>query len=113
MAMKPEDVALQTEVAQAVGGSKHDLWIGGASGGEVLTITIDKHSRQSPPRVEQCRLLNGMIQSLARAVRSVTYHANNDSSLEAEFVMSPIEDIADAIVILSQLSEAICVEAAT
>lgn len=109
MTMKPGDVDTAIEVAQAAGGSKHDLWIGGDNG-DVLTITIDKHCKRFPPGLKQCQLLNDMIQGLARAARSVAYHARTDLSADTEFLMGPAEDIADAIMLLSQLSAAISAE---
>lgn len=96
----------------AMGGNRCDLWFGG-SGGEVLTITIDRHSKAFPPRWTHCQLLNDTIQGLVRATKAVAYQASNDSSADAEFLMQPIEDIADAIMILSQLSAAISAEAHT
>jgi hypothetical protein len=110
MTMKPESVDTAIDTAQTMSGSRHDLWIGG-DGGEVLTITIDKYSKAFPPDVKQCQLLNDMIQGLARATRSVVYHASNETSVDTEFVTQPIEDIVDATMILSQLSAAICAEA--
>lgn len=109
MTMKPRNVDAAIEVAQAMGGRRCDLWIGGGDG-EVLTITIDKHSKAFPPDVKQCARLNDMIQGLARAARSVAYHARIEPSADTEFLMGPTEDIADAIMLLSQLSAAICAE---
>jgi hypothetical protein len=94
----------------AASGSKHDLWIG-ADGGAVLTITIDKRSMEFPPDIKQCHRLNEMIQGLARATRAVAYAASNDPSGNTDFEMQPVEEIADAILVLSQLSAAICAEA--
>jgi len=89
------------------GGATCDLWIGGGS--EVLTLSIDKHSKAFPPDIKQCQALNNTIQGLARAAKAVVFHADNDS--DTSFAMQPVEDIADAIIILSQLSAAISAEA--
>lgn len=96
--------------ARAEGAREYALWIGGDHG-SVLTISIDKRTKGFPPDFEQCQLLNDMIQGLARAARSVAYHARTDLSADTEFLMGPAEDIADAIMLLSQLSAAVCAEA--
>ena len=102
--------SVTTAGAPTACGNEFSLWIGGAYG-VVLTFTIDKHSKAFPPNVKQCQSLNLMIQGLARAIRAVAYQAANDPSCDAEFAVEPAEDIADAIMILSQLSAAIQSEA--
>jgi hypothetical protein len=102
--------SLTADSQQARSGSNHDLWIGA---GSVLTISINKQSKAWAADEEQCGYLNRMIQGLARAAKSVKFHADNDVSVDTDFVMQPVEDIADAIVLLSQLSEAIRAEART
>ncbi|UJJ58237.1 hypothetical protein [Rhodanobacter denitrificans] len=101
--MANASVTTATGKASAKTGSKHDLWITG--GDKVLTVTIDKQCKEFPPETEHCRHLNNTIQGLARAAKAVVFHAENDS--DASFAMQPIEDIADAIILLSQLSDAI------
>lgn len=84
-------------------GSTHGLWIGDDC---VLTFDINKASREFPPSLDQCTKLNAMIQGLARAARATVYYAENAPS-NADFLMQPVEDIADAILLLSQLSQAV------
>ena len=107
--MANESVAIATGQASDKRGSKHDLWITG--GDVVLTVTIDKQCKEFPPRFEQCGHLNNTIQGLARAAKAVVFHAENDPTGDTSFAMQPIEDIADAIILLSQLSDAIRIEA--
>ncbi len=90
----------QTE-PQAV--TSHDLWIGN----DVLTIALDTDTRAFPPHAKQADGLNNIIQLLARASKSVTFHAENLEGGDAEFLVQPVEGIADAIVLLSQLSDAV------
>jgi hypothetical protein len=106
MNMKPEDVAVTPAHTNSLGGREHSLWIGG-SGESVLTITLNKRSKAFPPHAEHCAYLNEMIQGLARAAKSVIYQAEKDPQIDADFVMRPIEDIVDTIVMLTQLSEAV------
>jgi len=109
MNMKPENVAITPANTQSTGGSEHALWIGGG-GDSVLTFTLDKTSG-FPPNTDQCAHLNQMIQGLARAVKDVMFRAENDVHTDSEFASQPIVDIVDAIIMLSQLSEAVRVEA--
>lgn len=109
MTMKPENIAVTPAFAKPTDGSEHSLWIGGEEC--VLTITLNKHSRAFPPTTEKCDYLNQMIQGLARAAKDVIYRATNDANTDPEFVIQPVDDIADAIILLSQLSEAIRSEA--
>ena len=112
--MRPGDIAGVVEAVSidgncnrtdpAVIGSTHDLWIGDH---QVLTVTIDKRCHEFPPVAEQCDTLNEMIGGLARAAKAVVFHAANDTESTADFAMQPIEDIASAIILLSQLSSAI------
>ena len=90
----------------ASGGSKHDLWIGR----EVLAIQIDCKDKSYPPARPQCENLNRMIQGLARAAKAVVHQSENDTSQAADFAIQPVDDIADAIILLSQMSEAIRLE---
>lgn len=98
-------VAIETGSSSVEKGSKHDLWVAG--GNMVLTVTIDKQCKDFPPETRQCGHLNNTIQGLARAAKAVVFHAENDSKVETSFAMEPIEDIANAIILLSQLSDAI------
>jgi hypothetical protein len=110
MNMKPENDAITPANSNPMKGSEHALWIGG--GGEsLLTFTLNKNTRAFPPRIDQCAYLNQMIKGLARAVKDVMYRAENDVTANSDFVMQPIADIADAIIMLSQLSEAVQAEA--
>jgi hypothetical protein len=88
-------------------GSRHDLWIGDRN---VLTISIDKNSCEFPPTFDNCGDLNTIIQGLARAANSVMYQAENDETVKISFAMQPIGDIANAIILLSQLSQAVLEE---
>lgn len=98
--MATESVATRPDTEA---GSSHDLWIGG---GNVLTIQLDKDCKQFPPTSNHCADLSNMIQGLARAAKSVVFQAENDMT-ETTFLMQPVEDIANAIILLSQLSEAV------
>lgn len=82
----------------------HALWVGKSS---VLEVSMDPKSTGYPPAQEHSVALNTMVQGLARALRSVVYHAEHDASSDAAFLMQPVEDIADAIVLLTQLSGAV------
>jgi hypothetical protein len=111
MTMKPENIAISPANRKSAGGGEHALWIGG--GGEsVLTFTLDKN-HHFPPHADQCAYLNQMIQGLARAVKDVMYRAENDVNTDSEFASQPIVDIVDAIIMLSQLSEAVRAEASS
>lgn len=83
--------------------SNHDLFIGDF----VLSYSLDKESGGFPPAADQVKALNSTIQGLSRAIKSVYFQSENDSSAEASFLIQPVEDIANAIMILSQLSEAV------
>lgn len=101
--MASESVATTSAAPATRCGSTHDLWIKSS----VLTVRIDKNDSDSPPEFDQCRQLNETIQGLARAAKAVIYQADNDTTSDAIFCMQPIEDIADAIILLSQLSRAV------
>lgn len=88
----------------ATAGSTHGLWI---SDKTVLTVAVDRKSNEFPPHWEQCKSINQMIQGLARAANAVVYHAENDEQTDTFFALQPINDIANAIILLSQLSEAV------
>ncbi|GGA01367.1 hypothetical protein [Dyella caseinilytica] len=107
MNMKPENAAITPANANPMKGSEHGLWIGEH---DVLTIAIDQQSKKFPPTIDHCSQLNKMIQGLAIAAKAVIYRAENDSSIDTSFAMLPIGDIADSIIILSQLSEAVALE---
>jgi hypothetical protein len=107
MTIKPEISAVTPANVNSADVRDHGLWIGGS---DVLTIALDKKSKAFPPTVEHCAQLNEMIQGLARAAKAVIFHAENDHQVDAEFAMQPVESIADAIILLSQLSEAVLSE---
>lgn len=98
--MATESVATR---AAAQVGSSHDLWTGG---GNVLTVRLDRDCKEFPPTSDHCAEISNMIQGLARAAKSVVFQAENDVR-ETTFLMQPVEDIANAIILLSQLSEAV------
>lgn len=87
-------------------GSEHNLWIGS---GSVLTFYLDRDCRAFPPERKDVQELNKMILGLARASKSVIFHAENDQENDSVFLNGPLEDIANAIVLLSQLSEAVSI----
>jgi hypothetical protein len=87
----------------ATDGSTHSLWIGE----HVLDIHIDKSCNGWKPNLEQCHALNTTIQGLARAAKAVIFHSQNDPKTDITFAMDPISDIADAIILLTQLSDAV------
>jgi len=91
----------------AAGWTKHDLWIGNKA---VLTVAMGRDCREFQPQREHCRSLNLMIQGLAQATKSLIYQAENDTSIETNFVIQPLEEIANAIILFSQLSEAVRAE---
>ena len=99
--MNTVSAASPVTVSDAV--EKFDLSI---AGGNVLTILLDGKCREFPPDADTCANLNLMIQGLARAARAVVYHAENDDEIDGMYAMQPVETIADAIIMLSQLSEA-------
>ncbi|WP_158881467.1 hypothetical protein [Rhodanobacter sp. L36] len=105
--MATESVSTRKRQPSAAQRSKHDLWI---ADDKVLTITVDRKCKHFPPEVEQCDRINEMIQGLARAAKSVIFHVENDTGSDAEFATRPIGDIANAIILLSQLSTAIRTE---
>ncbi len=101
------DGSTQSKQVVATRGSEHGLWI---HGGNVLSVTLDRESKGFPPDLKCCGSLNRTIQGLARAIQSVVYHAESQGSelpVDGEFLMQPVEDLTDAIVLLSQLSDAI------
>lgn len=81
-----------------------DLWVGKAL---VLTVGLDKATKGCPADPQHIVALSRMVQGLARAQRAVAFQAENDTSNDASFLVQPIEDIADAIVLLMQLSDAV------
>lgn len=109
MTMKPEDVAIKPANTGSAEGSEHDLWIGGED--RVLTITLNKRSRAFPPNTDHSVYFNKMIQGLARAAKDVIFRAENDVKTNTEFAVQPIDDIVNAIIMISQLSEAVQSEA--
>lgn len=96
--MNAETVDRREAVTEA---AEYGLWIGK----EVLTIAMGQSSLAFEPTLAQTGHLNKMIQGLARAAKSVVVHAEDDK--HTEFVIQPIEDIADAIILLSQLATAV------
>lgn len=82
----------------------HDLWISS----HVLSIRMDTNPIEWQPDMEHVSLLNQMIQGLARAAKAVALYAEDHDN--PEFEVQPVEQIGDAIVLLSQLSEAIRTE---
>lgn len=80
----------------------HDLWIGD----KVLSIGLAPKLGHFPADPEQIENLNQMVCDLARAAKGVLYHAENGEG-EVEFLVQPVEAIADAIILLTQLSEAV------
>lgn len=96
-------VGLATPATQSQSGpgSPFDLWLGT----RVLTVHANRSSMRFPPHPEQIAALHKIICDLARAAKSVVYHAENEES--PEFVVQTIEGISDAIVLLSQLADGI------
>lgn len=95
-------------VSQA--GTEHDLWVGGRN---VLSIRLDLGSKHFPPAPHHCADINQMIQGLARSAKAVVFQAENETDgVETSFLLQPLDDIADAIILLSQLSEAVRSETA-
>ncbi|GAB3094940.1 hypothetical protein [Lysobacter terrae] len=85
----------------------HDLWLGD----RVLTITIPGDSKGFGPDAEGLAALAGMIRDLSRATKAVVYRVENDGDgSNAEFHTYPIDGISDAIILLSQLAEAVNAE---
>lgn len=99
--MNTVSIAKPVEISDSA--KKFDLYI---SGGNVLTMLLDGKCNEFPPDADTCANLNLTIQGLARAARAVVYHAENDDQVDALYAMQPVESIADAIILLSQLSEA-------
>jgi hypothetical protein len=89
----------ETEAARTYG-----VWI---TCNQVLDIGLNRHSKGFPPDAKQVAALNGMIQGLARAILAVKYHADNDTESDEEFLMQPVEDIGNVIVLLSMMADAI------
>lgn len=83
---------------------EHGLWIGDDC---VLSIYLTKDRINWPAEPDHVRKLNRMIQGLARAIPGVMWHAHNDESVDTEFAIQPVEDLAAAIILLSQLSEGV------
>jgi hypothetical protein len=99
---------MAAEIVTTTLGSEHALWLGN---GDVLSFTLDRNSKSFPPVIKDCQPLNQTIQGLTRALKAVIFQADNDEKMDREFASQPIVDIADAILILSQLSEAVVYEA--
>lgn len=101
--MATESVAIKTIAPPPATHREHDLWIGDK---RVLTIGLDAESRAFPPDVEHLPAINNTIQLLARAAKAVVYYAENQGG-DTAFLMQPVEGIANAIILLSQLSDAV------
>lgn len=80
----------------------HDLWLGD----KVLSIGLAQKLGPFPADPEQIDNLNQMVCDLARAAKGVLYHAENAEG-DAEFLVQPLEAIADAIILLTHLSDAV------
>lgn len=80
------------------------LWLGED---QVLSICLDRNSKGFPPVREHPGRINMMIQDLARAAKATIYQAENDPKGDASFHLQPISGITDAIILLSQLSDAV------
>lgn len=79
-----------------------DLWV---RGGDVLTVWLDQNRKMSfPAELPLIAHLNDTIRDLARAAKAVLYSAENESGDTLQLIQ-PIEGIADAIVMLAQLSD--------
>lgn len=83
-------------------GHEHDVWIGPE---HVLSLKLDKGTRGFPPSQEIAQAMGRMIQGLSRASRAVIHHSEDQR--DPAFHMQPVEDISDAIILLSQLREAV------
>lgn len=83
----------------------HDLWLGDNA---VLSVALGTKGGFSPAP-EHIERISKTIQGLARALKAVVFHAEHApaESGSADFLMQPVEDIAGAIMVLSQLSEAV------
>jgi hypothetical protein len=104
MNMKPASVAVTPANTKSVKVREYDLWL---SEQYVLTVAFNQQCKAFPPLIDHCDKLNEMIQGLARAAKAVVFHAENDSKVDSSFAVQPIESISDAIMLLSQLSEAV------
>lgn len=95
---------MSTNMAGPVAVTQCDLFL---ARGDVLSISLDPDGKNFPPTEAHCASIQEMIEGLARAARAVVYHAENDTATDACYAMQPVESIADAIVMLSRLSEAV------
>lgn len=100
--MATESVATLTAAEIPSAGSEHELWLGN---GDVLSITLNRESKGFPPTADHIQPLHYMLQGLARAAKCVVDRAG-DVEVN-EFNMQPVSDIADAIILLSQLAEGV------
>lgn len=94
---------------QAVG-TEHDIWL---TDERILTITLNKQSKQFPPEMDHLPVINEMICDLARAANAVVYQAENDPKAEESFLIQPVNAIANAIILLTKLSTAVHEEASS
>lgn len=105
--MATETVAHPLSMSKAhLGGSTHDLWVGNS---KVLTVGLDRNVTSFPPRLEHLEDLNEMIQGLSRASKLVASQLDHDED-DPAFLLGPMEAIANAIQLLSQLSSAVTQE---
>lgn len=104
--MATKSVATQQQKAVSSNGKEYDLWL---RGGTVLTVGVDRNCKAFPPDRQNIAAINQTIQDLARAAKAVVFHAGNAGEDEGstEFLMEPIEGIADSIIFMAQLSEAV------
>jgi hypothetical protein len=81
-----------------------DLWV---RGGDVLTVWLDQNHKMSfPAEAVVIAPLNDTIRDLARAAKAVLYSAENQEG-GFDFLAQPLEGIADAIILLTQLSNGV------
>jgi hypothetical protein len=104
--MATKSVATQQQKAVSSNGNEYDLWLRGST---VLTVGVNRATRAFPPDRQNIAAINQTIQDLARAAKAVAFHAENADEAEGsvEFLMRPIEGIADSIIFMAQLSEAV------
>ena len=81
-----------------------DLWL---SDDCVLTVAVDALLKGFEPDQSHHRVINNTIRDLARAVKPCIYAAENDTTRDTSFAIQPLEAIASAIIILTQLSTAV------